>query len=382
PGLSDFTGEVVRTAHWPEPGPVLDGRRIGLIGTSASGVQSAPHLAEAAAHLTIFQRTPHYSAPAHNVMLDPARIDAHLARAETLWEEIVAHPGGTDIPLPAGRARNFTAAEQLEILEARWAYGAHALGSVFTDQGTDAEVNEIVASYVRGKIAEKIGTKELAERVMPTAYPIGTHRLAVDVSYYETFNRDNVTLVSLLDDPIDRIVPTGVRLRSGRVVELDLLVLATGFHSITGALYAATLTGVAGVALRDHWARGPMAYLGLMTRGFPNLFLPTGPGSPSVLANMFADNEQHIDLAAGVIEHMAAQGFTTVQPTAEAEEWWRQEMRAVSEPLLRYRVDNYMVHVNADDQSRVFMPYPGGFDRFVRACDEVVAAGFEGFEFG
>jgi cation diffusion facilitator CzcD-associated flavoprotein CzcO len=313
-------------------------------------------------------------------MLDAQRIAEHVARAETLWDEVVRHPGGTDIPLPAGPAASFSEEERIELMEARWAYGAHALGSVFTDQGVDKAANDIVAEFVREKIRQKVRTAEVAERLMPRAYPIGTHRLCVDIDYYETFNRDNVTLVSLFEHPIERVTPTGIQL-DDRHVDLDVLILATGFNSITGALYAVEITGAGGVTLPEHWARAPVAYLGLMTHGFPNLFMPTGPGSPSVLANMFAGNEHHLDLAAGLVAHMAAEGLTRVEPTVEAEEWWKQEMRAASEPLLRYRVENYMVHVNADDKSRVFMPYPGGFDRFVRICDEVEGAGWKGFAF-
>lgn len=380
-GLDDFGGMVLWTSHWPDPAPDVTGKRIGIIGTSASGVQAVPHLARWASHLTVFQRTPHYSAPAHNHMLSAERIRDHVQRAETLWQDVVSHPGGTDIPLPAGKAATFTPEERQAILEARWAYGAHALGSVFTDQGTDLAANDIVAEFVRGKIREKVRTPQVAERLMPRAYPIGTHRLAVDVEYYETFNRDNVTLVPLLDNPIERVVDTGVLLHDGTTVTLDVLVLATGFLPFTGALYAAHLSGAGGEALEDHWAQGPMAYLGLMTHGFPNLFMPTAPGSPSVLANMFADNEHQLDLVSRMLVWMADRDYTRVEPTADAEEWWKKEMRAASEPLLRNKVPNYMSFVVPADGSRMFLPYPGGFDRFVRICDEVVDAGFKGFTF-
>jgi cation diffusion facilitator CzcD-associated flavoprotein CzcO len=380
PGLEDFDGEWVRTAHWPDPSPDLAGRRIGIVGTSASGVQAIPHLARAAEHLTVFQRTPHYVAPAHNGPLDPERIAQHVNRADRLWTEVIAHPGGTDLPLPAGPAADFDEAARRALLDARWAYGAHAMTSVFTDQGTDLAVNEIVAEYMRDKIRATVSAPSDAERLIPRAYPVGTHRLAVDVGYYETFNNANVDLVSLLENPIERVTRTGIQLREGHV-ELDLLILATGFQPFVGALYQSHLSGVGEVPMATHWERGPMAYLGLMTNEFPNLFMPTGPGSPSVLANMFAGNEHHVELIVDLIEHMAASGHTRVEAAVEDEQRWKAEMDRLARPLLRYEVNNYMVHVNDDDGSRVFMPYPGGFNRYVETCERVVDEGYRGFEF-
>jgi cation diffusion facilitator CzcD-associated flavoprotein CzcO len=379
PGLEDFQGEWVTTAHWPEPGPHLDGRRIGIIGTSASGVQAIPHLARAAEHLTVFQRTPHYVAPAHNHPLDPERVAQHVGRADRLWAEVITHPGGTDLPLPTGPAADFDETQRTMLLDGAWAYGAHAMNTVFSDQGTDQAVNDIVAEYMRDKIRATVTSPVDAERLMPRAYPIGTHRLAVDIGYYESFNRDNVDLVSLLENPIERITRSGVQLRDGHV-DLDLLVLATGFQPFVGAIYHSHITGAGGVPMPTHWQHGPMAYLGLMTSEFPNLFLPTGPGSPSVLANMFAGNEHHVDLIVELVTHMQNHGHTKVEATADEEDRWKTEVDRLSRPLLRYGFDNYMVHVNPDS-SRVFMPYPGGFNRYVDICAQRFAADHLGFEF-
>lgn len=380
PDLEDFDGEVVRTAHWPDRPVELGGRRIGIVGTSASGVQAVPHLALAAAHLHVFQRTPHYSVPAQNGPIDEQRYASHLGRAEELWQELVRHPGGTDLPIAVGPVRDFDEMARAKLLEERWAYGGHGMGSIFTDQGVDLRANEVVAEFVRDKIRAIVTTPDVAERLVPDAYPIGTHRLCVDVGYYETFNRDNVTLVDLLADPIERVTPKGVQTRT-RHVDLDVLVLATGFNSITGALYGANLRDEEGRHLRDHWARGPATYLGLTTHGFPNLFLLTGPGSPSVLANMFAGNEHHVDLVVDLLGHLRRKGFTTVEPTVEAQEAWMEVVAEAARPLLRNQVRNYMLHVNEDDGSKVFMPYPGGFDRYVTMCDEVVRDGYRGLAF-
>ena len=380
PGLEDFRGEVIRTAHWPTHEVNLRDKRIGIIGTSASGVQAIPHLAEAASHLYVFQRTAHYSAPAHNGPLPEERQADFKRRAEHLWEELSRHPGGTDIPMAVGPAANFTPSEQQALLEERWAYGGHTMASVFTDQGFDWEANGVVAEFFRSKIRQTVKTRKVAELLMPRAYPVGTHRLCVDVNYYETYNRDNVTLVSLLENPIDHFTDTGVQ-TADSFIELDVLILATGFIAITGALFNANITDGKGVSLREHWQRGPHTYLGLTTRGFPNLFLLTGPGSPSVLANMFADNEQHVEYLVSLFAYMAERGYHRVEPTDEAQVGWMRFVDDAASRMLRYQVTNYMLHENADDGSKVFMPYPGGFDRYVQLCNEIASDNWRGFDF-
>lgn len=380
PGLADFRGEWVLTARWPDRPVATDGKRIGVIGTGATGVQVIPILAKTASHLYVFQRTANYSVPAQNAPMDEARQDDHIRRIDELWQKVLRHPGGTDLPLGVGPAASFSPAEQTAILEERWAYGGHAMATVFTDQGTDLAANEIVAEFVRGKIREIVTDPELARTLTPTAYPIGTRRLCVDSGYYQTFNRDNVTLVDLRTEPIERITATGIRTRSAQI-DLDLIVFATGFTAFTGSLYPANLCDGEGRHLRDYWARGPKTYLGLAVRGLPNLFLMTGPGSPSVLANFFPSSMQQSDFLGDLIAYMAERGHTRVEPTATAQQAWTDHVAEVAAPMLRLRVDNYMAHVNADDGSRVFIPYPGGFDRYAKKCAEVAERGFEGFAF-
>jgi len=251
--------------------------------------------------------------------------------------------------------------------------------SAFSDQGIDREVNAIVSEFVRSKIRQKIDDPEVAALLEPTAYPIGVRRLCVDTGYYETFNRDNVTLVSLLREPIGRVTTTGIA-TSARHIDLDVIILAIGFEAFTGALDAAGIRNENGEQPSDRWDHGPRTMLGLMTPGFPNLFLVTGPGSPSVLANMNAANVQHIDFVADLITEAHRRGADTISPTEEGVERWTARAAEVAEHLIRRQVDNYMVHKN-DDGTRVFIPYAGGFGDYVRHCVAEVDAGYPGFRF-
>jgi len=379
PGLDTFQGEWHLTAQWPREPVAVAGRRVGVVGTSATGVQVIPILAEQAEHLTVFQRTPNYSVPAHNGPADPQRHAEHVARIDQLWQEVLKHPGGTDLPLAVAPTTQLTPEERQAILDERWAYGGHAMQSVFTDQGVDPAANEIIAEYVRAKVRELVHDPVLAEKLTPRSYPFGTRRLCVDTNYYQTFNRDNVTLVDLREDPIETFTPKGIRTRSGEV-ELDLVVFATGFLPFTGSLYPANIRNECGEGLPQFWARGPRTFLGLMVHGLPNMFLLTGPGSPSVLANFFPSATHQAELLATVFAHMAEHGYTRVEASEEAQAQWSEHCAEVAAPTLRLKTENYMVHVN-DDGSRVFIPYYGGFDRYVRACAEVEANGLRGFEF-
>ncbi len=380
PGLDDFTGRWVETSHWPADPVEVAGKRIGVIGTGSSGIQVIPALAKEAEHLVVFQRTPNYTAPAHNHPLDQDKYRGLGGRLDELWEETIQHPAGMLFPLPAGKSTDFTPDERQDLLEERWRFGGHTMNTVFSDQGRELEANDIVAGFIRSKVADTVETPHTAERLMPNAYPLGSRRLALDIGYYETFNRDNVTLVDLREDPIERITPTGIQ-TSATHHDLDLIVFALGFEAFTGSLDNANILNEHSRTPSDGWTRGPRTYLGLMTTGFPNLFVITGPGSPSLLANLVVGNVQAIDFTAGIIAHMSANGYTRVEPTPEAEQEWCEHVAEVAAPLIRLQVNNFMVHVNPDDQSRVFIPYAGGLTRYDEACRKVADNGYTGFAF-
>jgi cation diffusion facilitator CzcD-associated flavoprotein CzcO len=381
PGLSDFQGEWVQTSHWPDRPVELAGRRIAVIGTGSSGVQAIPVLAEQASHLYVFQRTPNFSVPARNGPLDEAKFADAAADIPGRRDYLLTTRAAITSMLPSLRPfAEFSEAERADRLERQWALGGQGMNRVFADQGTDKAVNDRVADFVRGKIRQIVKDPAVAERLCPTDHPIGSRRLCVDTNYYDTYNRPNVTLVDIGADPIERITPTGIQTAGGHYA-VDLIVFAIGFHAFRGAMDQVDIRNERGESPTQHWNRGPRTLLGLMTTGFPNFFFLTGPGSPSVLANMVILNEEHANWVGDLIAYMDENGLDLVEPEPDAQLRWAESVAEAASKLLRLGVKNYMVHVNQDDGSRVFIPYVGGLDRYLAICREVAAKHYEGFAF-
>ncbi|MEU7815143.1 NAD(P)/FAD-dependent oxidoreductase [Pseudonocardia sp. NPDC049154] len=378
PGLERFRGEWVRTSHWPEREVALADRRIGVIGTGSSGVQAIPVLAQEARELVVFQRTPNYVVPARNRGLDAGlvrRIGADLAAER---EHLTRHtPGGSTIPVATRPTGDYDAAARRALLERQWEEGGQGMVFLFTDQAVDRAANDVVAEFVREKVRLLVEDPDTARRLVPDRYPIGTRRLALDTGYYQTFARDHVTLVDVTEDPIVEFTETGIRTEQGHH-GLDLVVFALGFHAFRGAVDSVGVRNEHGASPTDGWAEGPRTLLGLMTPGFPNLFTPTGVGSPSVLANLFVQNEYAMDWIGDCIAHLDARGLRTVEATPEAAAEWTAHVAEMAEPLLRRQVPNYMVQVTPGGE-RVFLPYVGGMARYTSAADRVAANGYEGF---
>jgi cation diffusion facilitator CzcD-associated flavoprotein CzcO len=254
------------------------------------------------------------------------------------------------------------------------------MNRVFADQGTTQAVNDVVAEFVRSKIRQIVKDPVVAERLCPYDHPIGSRRLCVDTNYYATYNCDNVSLIDIAADPIECMTETGIKTRDAHY-EVGLIVFAIGFDAFRGALDRVDIRNEAGETPTTHWNRGPSTMLGLMTAGFPNLFLLTGPGSPSVLANMVIMNEEHVNWVADLIGYMDKHDLASVEPKPSAQRQWTEEVAAAAAKLLRLGVKNYMVHVNPDDGSRVFIPYVGGLDRYLERCREIAANRYEEFNF-
>ncbi len=380
-GTDRFTGEVYFTSTWPHDGVDFTGKRVAVIGTGSSAVQSIPLIAEQAGQLTVFQRTPNFSIPARNGPISDERMAAFRADPEA-YREAARHSGaGVPREVPLEGALMVSEEERLARYEAMWEAG-ELLGitGTFNDTLTSAESNETLRAFFHDKIRSIVQDPVTAEALCPTNHYVGTKRACLDTDYYETYNLPNVRLVDLREDPISTITETGVD-TAAESFEFDAIVFATGFDAMTGAIVSVDITGRDGVTLKDKWAHGPVTYLGLMTAGFPNLFMITGPGSPSVLSNMMVSIEQHVDWIADALEHLRARGLDTIEPTELAETKWVEHSNEFAGLTLMPTANSWYMGVNVPGKPQVFLPYPGGVDRYRAACDDVVARGYLGFAF-
>jgi cyclohexanone monooxygenase len=373
PGIDDYSGTMVHTGLWPREGVDLEGKRVGIIGTGSSGMQSIPHLARAASHLTVFQRTPNYSFPGQVEPVDAELseyVKANYRELRQMQRTSGAGISGMTMPTADGRER---------------AVGAGVFSGQNSNSGTvdRAKMAEMLTkmeeSFAR-MVRKRVHDPEVAESLIPKDYRLGCKRLVVEIDYFETYNRDNVTLVDLRKGGITEITPTSVRTEQGEH-EIDVLVMATGFDALTGPLTRIAVRGRRGRLLADEWREGPRAYLGLMVEGFPNLFMVTGPGSPSVLSNMVVSIEQHVDWLADAIAAHRQSGVTTMEPTAEAQEEWLDHVHEVSvgTPYTAPSCNSWYIGANIAGKPRVILPYTGGVGKYREVCDEVAAEGYRGF---
>jgi len=378
-GLERFGGNVYATARWPHEGVDFTGRRVGVVGTGASGIQVIPEIAKQAAHLTVFQRTPNYATPIGNGAMDP-EFDRYVkANYAALRDRSRNHFLGVPYDLVQPSALALDDTERRRVYEQRWAQGGFRLFfDAFADLVFDEAANDTAAEFIREKIRQRVTDPRVAEVLAPTDYPYATKRPPLETNYYETFNRDNVTLVDLRSTPIERVTAAGVR-TSDSEHELDDIVLATGFDAMTGPLLRMNLTGRNGTPLAERWADGPRTYLGLMVHGFPNLFLITGPQSPSVLYNMPLAIEDHVDWIADCITHLREQGSASIEPTPDAEDGWVAETAQLAGNTLLPRTDSWYMGANVPGKPRVCMVYLGGAPTYRQICSDVVAKGYEGF---
>jgi cyclohexanone monooxygenase len=378
-GLDSFKGPVYHTGNWPHEPVDFTGLRVGIVGTGSSGIQSVPVIAEQASHLTVFQRTPNYSIPARNAPLSAAERDAfrkiypevrRFAREEAkngIYTEMPDR-GALDDGDNTRRAR----------YEERWQRGGLTFMTVYNNLALDKAANDTAADFVREKIASTVTDPATARLLQPTTYPIGTKRICIDTDYFETFNRPNVTLVDIRSNAIEEILPHGLR-SGGKDYEIDALVLATGFDAMTGSVAKIEIRGRGGLTLNRKWAEGPKTYLGLMSAGFPNLFIITGPGSPSVLSNMIVSIEQHVDWIADCLSYMRARGLDAIEAEGQAEESWVAHVNEVARTTLYPQANSWYMGANIPGKPRIFMPYIGGVGPYRQICNDVVARGYEGF---
>ncbi len=381
-GLDSFKGNTYHTGQWPHEGVDFSGRRVGIIGTGSSSIQSIPIIADQAKHLTVFQRTANFSVPAHNQDLDPGYVDEVKNNYATFREENKQMHAGFGARRPKYEDSIWDADDQTrrERFEERWQLGGLGFTGAFGDLGLSKEANALAAEFIREKIHEVVEDPAVAELLSPKGI-VGCKRLCVDTNYYATYNRDNVSLVDVSEHPIDEITPDGL-ITGGNEYRFDDLILATGFDAMTGSLLRVNIQGKGGRSLQDKWSEGPKTYLGLSIAGFPNLFTISGPGSPSVLSNMIVTIEQHVNWIMDCVIYMREQSFTHIEADGAAEDQWVHQGNEMADMTLMPQCNSWYLGANVPGKPRVFMPFVGGLPMYFEICDQVAANGYQGFELG
>ena len=377
-GIDEFGGRLLHTGQWPHEPVDLTGKRVAVIGTGSSAIQSIPIIAEQAEQLTVFQRTASYTVPAHNGPLDPVEVASIKQRYDDFRDENRAMTGAFGSRLPKGdvAVAAVSEAERIGALEQRWMHGGLPFINAFTDILLDPSSNDLVADFVRDKVRSIVDDPLVADKLAPTT-TIGCKRLCVDTGYYATFNRDNVELIDINDEPIERFTPSGL-IAGGVERQFDVIVLATGFDAMTGTLMKIDIRGRDGLALQTKWEAGPRTYLGLQIAGFPNLFLVTGPGSPSVLTNMVMSIEHHVNWISECIAHLNEHGQQVIEANVKAEDQWVDHVNMVASFTLFPTCNSWYLGANIPGKQRVFMPLPG-FPGYVDQCNQIVADNYRGF---
>ena len=387
-GLEKFTGRQFLTGQWPHEKVDFTGRRVGVIGTGSSAIQSIPVIAEEAGHLTVFQRTPAFSIPARNGPLDPAqdrKIKARYAELREMEHELA--PGGfllthgeIETPTQLSFAKATPEARRAEF-ERRYQSGGLNLYLAYTDLVVNQEANDALSDFVREKIRERVKDPATAEKLLPRGWPILTKRLCADTGYYETYNRDNVSLVDIKHTPIEEFTPSGLRV-GGVEYPLDDIVFATGFDAMTGALDRIDIRGRGGKRLKEYWEAGPRTYLGFMTAGFPNLFYIDGPSSLGAVFQPVLLSQFQVNGLADCFDWLRAEGRGPIEPTVAGEDGWIRLCSDVAEATLFPQANSWYMGANIPGKPRVILTYLGGFPDYRRRFHEAAANGYSGFAVG
>ena len=381
PGLESFAGDVYHTALWPHEKVDFTGQKVALIGTGSSGIQSTPMIAEQADHLIVFQRTANYSVPARNHDLT----DEMRRELEENYNEmrrlVLASPIGMPFEIPQKSALEVSDEERTATLDKLWEIGSFRfMFTSYHDIVVDLKANATVAGYIEAKIRDTVNDPAKADILCEFNHPVGTKRPPIDTNYYETFNRDNVSIVSIRKNPIREATVDGLIMENGDKHKVDSIVFATGFDTVTGTLNKLNLRGKGGVSLADKWQDGPRAYLGLCTAGFPNLFMITGPGSPGILTNFPGCIEQNVDWIADVMTHMRETNAVEIETSENTEAQWMQDITDVANTTLMTTVDSWYMNTNIPGKPRIFSAYFSGMHTYAEVCADVAANDYKGFE--
>lgn len=379
-GLDDFKGRVLCTATWPRERVSFKGARVAVIGTGSSGIQVIPEIAREARHLTVFQRTPNYAIPARNRPMNAAEDIRWKRDYARLRAEARKTPNAILMRRNPSTALSVSRQEREAVYETYWGYGGLEFMAAFSDLRQSREASETASEFVRRKIRQTVRDPDVAARLTPVSYPIGTKRVCVDSGYFETFNCDNVELVDLTQTPIERVTPDGiVTARSN--YDADAIVFATGFDAFTGAVLRIDIKGRGAASIAAEWKGGAQSYLGIMIAKFPNLFLITGPGSPSVFGNVIAAIEQHVEFIADLLAFLRAHDVREVEASEAAQAGWQSHCAEVASRTLFSAAPSWWMGANVEGKPRTLLPYAGGFDTYGRILGEVASNGYDGLVF-
>ena len=380
PGLESFEGEWFHTGSWPHEGVDFSGKTVAVIGTGSSGVQSIPVIASQCKELKVFQRTAQFTIPARHGSIDRQFIEEEVKpNYAELLERARWSAGGVPVDFAKRSAFDVNDAERQAIYEAGWKEGGHRFifGS-FGDITSDLKSNETASNFIRSKIREIVKDPDKVEKLLPTDHPLGSKRALIDTNYFDTYNQNHVDLIDLKIEPIQSITKNGIQTKLGEY-KFDVIVFATGFDAMTGSFFKMDISGREGNNLKEVWSEGPSTYLGLQVSNFPNMFMITGPGSPSVLSNMPVSIEQHIDWIKEIIKYSRDRGIDTIEVEAEAEKEWGEHVNEIAEKTLYMQANSWYLGANIPGKPRVFMPYAGGVGTYRKRCVEIATEGYPGF---
>lgn len=379
PGQDDFQGQVIYSARWPRDPVELAGKRVAIIGTGSSGVQMTPIIAAQAAHLSVFQRTANYSIPAANAPVSDAEDAAVKAHYRARRDAARNSPSGLGFTPDPRAVAEVAPDEREQAFEAAWNRLGFGFALTYKDILLNQDANDIASDFVRRKIQAQVHDPVLREKLTPKYLPFGTRRPSVDGGYFQTFNRDNVSLIDIRETPIERFTPTGIR-TSAEDLAFDVIIYATGFDVFTGSILKIDIRGRDGYSLQDAWSGGPASYLGIGVHGFPNLFFIGGPGSPSLLSNVILSSEEQIDWMQALFHHARASGVAEIEVTDRAQRDWVTHVNDRAAETLYMKTASYYLGAEMPGKPRVFMPYSGGVRGYRRILEKAAAAGYDGFD--
>ena len=380
-GRDTFQGELYHTGQWPHEKVDFKNKKVAVIGTGSSGIQAVPLIAKSAKELTVFQRTPNFSVPARNADLSKEFLSQFKSKTSYYREKMKAARHGHPWQAPDISVRETLSTEREEILEEAWSKGGLRFRESFGDTLTDLESNKLMSDFIKRKILEIVKDPNKAKILSNFDHPFGTKRPALDTDYFETFNKKNVNLIDIRQDPIQEITNVGLETESQKF-DFDMIIFATGFDALTGSLLKMEIIGEGGRRLADDWKDGPRTYLGLQVARFPNFFIVTGPGSPSVLTNMPQAIDQNVSWITDCISYMKENNFSKIEPKKEfMSDWMEQVQKAVEGTLFPIAKHSWYLGANIPGKPQVFMPYVGGLNQYRKICDDVAATGYNGFQF-